>query len=314
MMMMMMMMMTRMLNKGVLIVATMMMLAALASVDQVAAEATVRRRVKSAKNGPPPPPPKNYYFKKSPKKSSKKTSPTEAPTEAPTEEPTEAPTEAPTSAPIDAPTDSFTLSPIASTSSAVGGIAAPGSPERRLSEDILTVANFDRTLKEETDSILGVHSPTADRALEESMRIARALEYSGCIVGTSAIQFDALSDSVCAEFFTADQLVGVSFCYRFQITISAPTFGVQGCEVNTAAQLVMETLEENGSANAIGPVNDMEIVHYAPTTSPSSKPSVPQSNVPSLHPSIAASSIAPGSTIIGTINIDSNYVAIKQTQ
>ena len=179
---------------------------------------------KNSKNGPlPPPPPGQYYKKKSPKKNSKKNLPTEFPTKEPSDEPTEEQTDGPSeepsnqpTAPSGAPSNSFTLSPIASTSSAVGGIAAPGSPERRLSEDILTVANFDRTLKEETDSILGVPSPTAVRALEWLMHVARALENSGCIVGTSAVQFDALSNLVCAEFFTADQLVGVSFYYRFQ--------------------------------------------------------------------------------------------------
>ena len=182
---------------------------------------------------------------------------TEEPTEAPTDALTEAPTEAPTDAPIYAPTDSFTLSPIASTSSAVSGMAAPGSPvltrERKLSEDILTVAEFERTLKEETDIILGVSSGD-----------------SNCVVETSAIQYDA-SDSVCTEFFTAAQLVGVSFCYSFQITISAPTSG-GGCEVNTGAQLVTETLEENGSANAIGPVEDMEIAQLATTNAPTTGP------------------------------------------
>merc|ERR1711865_664323 len=78
----------------------------------------------------------------------------------PSTPPTVAPTEAPTDAPMDAPTDSFTLSPIGSTSSVVKGIAAPRSTvlarERRLSQDILTVAEFERTLKEETDIILGV--------------------------------------------------------------------------------------------------------------------------------------------------------------
>merc|ERR1711865_628708 len=149
--------------------------------------------------------------------------------------------------------DSFTLSPIASsTSSVVSGIAAPRSRERRLLQDILTVAEFERTLKEETDIILGVSSGD-----------------SNCVVETSAIQYDA-SDSVCTEFFTAAQLVGVSFCYSFQITISAPTLG-GGCEVNAGAQLVTETLEEGGFANAIGSVNDIDgqvATTNAPTTGP----------------------------------------------
>jgi len=125
--------------------------------------------------------------------------------------------------------------------------------ERRLSQDILTVAEFERTLKEETDIILGVSSGD-----------------SNCVVETSAIQYDA-SDSVCTEFFTAAQLVGVSFCYSFQITISAPTSG-EGCEVNAGAQLVTETLEENGSANAIGPVEDTEIAQLAMTNAPTTGP------------------------------------------
>merc|ERR1711865_1117910 len=163
-------------------------------------------------------------------------------------------TEAPTDAPMDAPTDSFTLSPIASsTSSVVTGIAAPRSPERRLLQDILTVVEFERTLKEETDIILGVSSGD-----------------SNCVVETSAIQYDA-SDSVCTEFFTAAQLVGVLFCYSFQITISAPTSG-GGCEVNAGAQLVTETLEENGFANAIGPVEDTEIAQLAMTNAPTTGP------------------------------------------
>merc|ERR1711865_211230 len=176
----------------------------------------------------------------------------------PSTPPTVAPTEAPTDAPMDAPTDSFTLSPIASsTSSVVSGIAAPRSPastrERRLLQDILTVAEFERTLKEETDIILGVSSGD-----------------SNCVVETSAIQYDA-SDSVCTEFFTAAQLVGVSFCYSFQITISAPTSG-GGCKVNAGAQLVTETLEKNGSANAIGPVEDTEIAQLAMTNAPTTGP------------------------------------------
>merc|ERR1711865_1188809 len=106
--------------------------------------------------------------------------------------------------------------------------------------------------KEETDIILGVSSGD-----------------SNCVVETSAIQYDA-SDSVCTEFFTAAQLVGVSFCYSFQITISAPTSG-GGCEVNAGAQLVTETLEEGGFANAIGSVNDIDgqvATTNAPTTGP----------------------------------------------
>ena len=175
----------------------------------------------------------------------------------PSVQPSTPPTVAPTVAPMDAPIDSFTLSPIAWTSSVVSGNAAPGSPvftrERRLSQDILTVAEFERTLKEETDIILGVSSGD-----------------SNCVVETSAIQYDA-SDSVCTELFTAAQLVGVSFCYSFQITISAPTSG-GGCKVNAGAQLVTETLEKNGSANAIGPVEDTEIAQLATTNAPTTGP------------------------------------------
>merc|ERR1711865_667817 len=82
--------------------------------------------------------------------------------------------------------------------------------------------------------------------------------------------YDA-SDSVCTELFIAAQLVGVSFCYSFQITISAPSLG-EGCEVNAGAQLVAETLEENGSANAIGPVEDTEIAQLATTNAPTTGP------------------------------------------
>jgi hypothetical protein len=46
-------------------------------------------------------------------------------------------------------------------------------------------------------------------------------------------------------------------------------YSARGGEVNAAAQLVTETLVENGSA-AIGAVNDMEIGQLATTNSPSS--------------------------------------------
>ena len=139
-------------------------------------------------------------------------------------------------------------------------------------------------------SILGVPLPTAVCALEESKHVARILENFGCIVvETSAIQSDESLESVCAECFTANQLVGVSFCYRFQIIISAQTFG--------SAQLFTETLEENRSANDIGPMNNMKIVQQsAPTTSPSSKPNVSPSNVPYVQLSSTGSSASASST------------------
>ena len=63
--------------------------------------------------------------------------PAPEPMDEPTKEPTKGPSNQPTK-PSGAPSISFTLSPIALTSSVVGGIAAPG-----LSEDILTVAEFE---------------------------------------------------------------------------------------------------------------------------------------------------------------------------
>ena len=104
------------------------------------------------------------------------------PTDGPTKEPTKKPSNQPTK-PSGAPSNSFTLSPIASTSSVVGGIAAPG-----LSEDIMTVAEFGKTLKKGTYSILGVPSPTTLFALEGSKHASFVLENHGCIVKMSVIQ------------------------------------------------------------------------------------------------------------------------------
>ena len=189
--------------------------------------------------------------------------PTEAPTEAPsgaptTEESTDAPTtEEPNDAPTtEEPNDSFTLSPIASTSSVVSGLAAPGpvpTRERRLSEDILTVADFVQTL---------------DAAMK-NLLLGVPFDASSCIVESSAIQY-AASDSVCTEAF--DQLAG-SFCYSFQTTISPPTSG-EHCEVNAAADIVTGVLAEGGFrfAEAIGFVADVEIIQLATTNSPTSAP------------------------------------------
>jgi len=323
-------------NKAV--VATMMILVALASVDKAAVSADtathLRRRAKSAKDGPPSSPPRGYYSSKSSKDSKKNpptttlmpvTSPTPAPTGVPTAptdaptgaradpptdppteaptvapttaEPTKAPTEAPTTAaptkaprdaPTVAPTDSFTLSPIASTSSVVTGVAAPGSPnpeERKLSEDILTVADFVQTLDAEIESLLGVP------------------ESSSCIVESSAIQYGA-SDSECTEAFTADQLVGASFCYSFQTTISPPTSG-EDCEVNAAAQLVTTTLEEGGFTDAIGAAADIvgqEAPTDAPTDAPTGAPTTePTSGATTAEPTSGATTAGPtsGTTTAG---------------
>ena len=137
----------------------------------------------------------------------------------------------------------------------VTGVAAPGSPvsepERRLSENILTVADFVQTLNAEIDSLLGVPDD------------------SSCIVESSAIQY-AASDSECTALFTAAQLVGVSFCYRFQTTISPPTSG-EDCEVNAAAQLVAAALIGGDFADAIGPAADI-VELSVPTNSPTSAP------------------------------------------
>merc|ERR1711865_1286800 len=48
--------------------------------------------------------------------------------------------------------------------------------------------------------------------------------------------------------------------------------GGGGCKVNAGAQLVTETLKENGSANAIGPVEDTEIAQLATTNTPTTGP------------------------------------------
>ena len=124
-------------------------------------------------------------------------------------------------------------------------------PERRLSENILTVADFVQTLNAEIDSLLGVPDD------------------SSCIVESSAIQY-AASDSECTALFTAAQLVGVSFCYRFQTTISPPTSG-EDCEVNAAAQLVAAALIGGDFADAIGPAADI-VELSVPTNSPTSAP------------------------------------------
>jgi len=280
----------------------------------------------SKKDDPPPSPPRGYYSSKNSKKNPPTTTlmpvtsptpaptgvptaptdaptgaradpptdpPTEAPTVAPTTaEPTKAPTEAPTTAaptkapreaPTVAPTDSFTLSPIASTSSVVTGVAAPGSPnpeERKLSEDILTVADFVQTLDAEMDSLLGVP------------------ESSSCIVESSAIQYGA-SDSECTEAFTADQLVGASFCYSFQTTISPPTSG-EDCDVNAAAQLVTTTLEEGGFADAIGAAADI-VGQEAPTDAPTDAPTGAPTGAPTTEPTSGATTAEPtsGATTAG---------------
>ena len=189
-----------------------------------------------------------------------------------------------TDTPSDAPSNLFTFSPIAiaSTSSVVGGIAGP--------EDILTVAAFERILKEETERILGVPSPSAVllvRALKGTMHVARALETDGCEIEVVAVQFDGSSD-VCIKFSTANELDGVLFCYRFQIIVGAGTG--DDCDVNEAAELLITAMKKGGGfENAIGPVSDAKIVQSAPTTSPSSKPSVSPSNVPSNQPSTGPS-------------------------
>ena len=157
---------------------------------------------------------------------------------------TDAPSGAPTDPPLctygcasGAPTEiarTFTLSPIASTSSAVTGVAAPGPPYLF----ILTVADFVQTLDAEIEDFLGTDS--------------------SCIVKSSAIQYTAF-DSVCTERFSGYQLggifVGKSFCYSFQTTISPPTPDDGDCDVNGTASSVTEALEAGDFEDAIGSVS-----------------------------------------------------------
>jgi len=132
----------------------------------------------------------------------------------------------------------------------ITGLAAPACTSPGcFPPDISTVAEFEEALDVNIDIILGL-----------------PFDFS-CIVESSAINY-AASGSVCTDAFTADQLTRVPFCYSFQTTISS----VGGsCDVNLAAQFVIEELEAGGFENVIGPVADIA-VQFVPTDSPTEGP------------------------------------------
>merc|ERR1711865_24211 len=94
---------------------------------------------------------------------------------------------------------------------------------------------------------------------------------SSCIVDTSAIQF-AVSNPVCTDAFTADQLTG-SFCYIFQTTISPPPGDqvIPPCKRNDLAQQATVELEDGGFEAVIGPVAGIGEL-FVPTDSPTEAP------------------------------------------
>merc|ERR1711865_857188 len=190
--------------------------------------------------------------------------PTAAPVDPAPITPTVPPTPEPTDVPSDTPTDSFTLSPIAETSSAVMGTAAPGGTPAR-TEDILTVAEFVQTLNIAMELLVNFFEGT-----------------NPCIVETSAVQY-AVSDSVCTAQFTAAQLTG-SFCYSFRTKFSAG-LDFEDCEVNAAAELAAEGLIDGDFATKIGPVADSIEIVFVPTNSPTNSPT--ESYYPSSTPTEA---------------------------